>query len=69
MLSVEGHRVLVTGSNFDNLQGLDVALCQSELHRFHALVTPRAVAEWVTDDADWSMLVLPERGGATQAPR
>lgn len=47
-LSLDGHRLLVTGSDFDNLQELDVALCQSELHRFRAQVAPRAVADWVS---------------------
>ncbi len=48
-LSVNGHRLLVTGADFDKLQELDATLCQSELHRVGALVVPRAVAEWVSE--------------------
>lgn len=48
-LSVNGHRLLATGPNFDNLQELDVALCQPELHRFSTALAPRSVAEWVSE--------------------
>lgn len=48
-LSVDGHRLLVTGPDEEALQELDAELCQSELHRFSANVSPRGVAEWVSE--------------------
>lgn len=72
-LSVDGHRLLVTGADLDKLQELDAALCQSELHRFATTCAPRAVAEWVNEQhvgLDGAVLFVPppEPGPALLVP-
>lgn len=72
-LSVDGHRLLVTGADLDKLQELDAALCQSELHRFATTLAPRAVSEWVSEQhvgLDGGVLFVPppEPGPALLTP-
>lgn len=66
-LSLDGHRLLVTGPSFDKLQALDVQLCQSELHRFAAVTAPQKVAEWVEQQRvglDGVLVIPPTPGSA-----
>lgn len=72
-LSIDGHRLLVTGADLDKLQELDAALCQSEVHRFATTLPPRAVSEWVSEQhlgLDGAVLFVPppEPGPALLAP-
>lgn len=48
-LSLDGHRLLLSGEDAAQLEELDLALCQNELHRFTAVTPPRDVAHWVSE--------------------
>lgn len=62
-LSLDGHRLLLSGGEFHQLQELDCALCQNELHRFTTVNAPRDVAHWVGEQhlgLDGIILLPPE---------